>query len=142
MSRHKRIADWHIPLERAIHDWAAAPFEYGVHDCCTFANHCVKALIGLDLMEDHRDYESHEDALRKMHNGGGLEPLVEAACKAHGINEVDVTFAQRGDLCLMDHRAGHNCGVLWLNNKVACAGEAGGIIFLPMETAHRCWRVV
>ena len=141
MARHRRISNWHVPLEQVINTWAVSPFEYGVHDCCTFANHCVHALIGIDLMKGHRDYKSQTDALKKMHKAGGLEPIVEAACREHHLSEVGPSYAQRGDLCLMNHVAGHNCGVLWLNGQVVCAGEDGGILFLPAEAIYRSWRV-
>lgn len=111
------------------------PFDWRVANCCHFAAAWVKAKTGVDPMEGLRRTPTRFSALRLIARCGGS---LEAAWTLRlGRPAIPATFAQEGDVVLLQGRA----GVAVCAGRVAVAVEVGGaFVFVPMREADRAWR--
>jgi len=142
-----RRPDWPSRLMAAIEAARNRPFSWGGLDCCLFACDCVAAMTGVDPAAEFRGrYDSSAKARRRLRafsGGGGLEATVAMLAARHGMAEVRVAQAQRGDLVLIDAPE-------WPSERRAlavCAGlrlavmTAGGVDFVAPARGLRAWRV-
>jgi len=139
----ERRPDWPDRLHQALEAVREAPFRWGTNDCALFACDVVEAMTGLDLAADFRGrYRSQAGAgvVLKRACGGGLEALVEARAAEHGIAEVPVAFAQRGDVVLLDSEAGPALGIC-LGASAALPRADQGFASIDMAAARRAWAV-
>ncbi len=117
-------------------------FQWGVHDCCTFACDVIRDAGGVDYAAPFRGrYRSAAGAARVLRRfaGGGLEAAAEKIAQDNGLEEVPPLMAQRGDFVLLDAAAGPALGVC-LGATFIAAGPAGAVT-LPLKRARRAWRV-
>src|SRR5690242_12826816 len=99
----KRLESWESILDAEIEKARPLAFEWGVHDCATWAANVVLALTGEDLIAAIRgSYTDEESARQVIDAGGGLDACVDAR-----LPRVGVAFAQRGDVV----RWGHSLGI-------------------------------
>jgi hypothetical protein len=117
-------------------------FQWGVHDCCTFACDVIHDAGGVDYAAPFRGrYRSAAGAARVLRRfaGGGLEAAAEKIAQDNGLEEVPPLMAQRGDFILLDAAEGPALGVC-LGATFIAAGPAGAVT-LPLKRARRAWRV-
>ncbi len=117
-------------------------FQWGVHDCCTFACDVIRDAGGVDYAAPFRGrYRSAAGAARVLRRfaGGGLEAAAEKIAQDNGLEEVPPLMAQRGDFVLLDAAEGPALGVC-LGATFIAAGPAGAVS-LPLKRARRAWRV-
>jgi hypothetical protein len=141
-----RYPDWPSRLMGAIDAARAKPFSWGELDCCLFACDCVAAMTGVDPAAWFRGrYHTAAGARRKLriYSGGGLEATVALLAARHGLPEIMVAQAQRGDLVLIDAaecppeaRALAVCAGL----RLAVMTERG-VGFVSPARGLRAWRV-
>jgi hypothetical protein len=75
-----RHDDWQERYNRHIKTCGALPFEWGLHDCVTFAIDTVDAISDLDLWPRVREkyvWHSETEALAIIAKAGSLQALVE-----------------------------------------------------------------
>ena len=73
----------------------------GVNDCCMFAADAVLEITGVDVAAAFRGYRTHEEATSIVQSFGGFAEMCDAIASKFGVPEVRLSFAQRGDLVLV-----------------------------------------
>lgn len=133
---NKKINNWTTALYAQLDAFNANPFNWGTHDCCTFAADCVQAMTGVDQMAGYRGgYKTAVGAARKLAKAGGMV----AAISAELGEPIAPALAQRGDVVCFSSPLGDTCGVC-LGSTIAAAG-LGGITHTAMVQAFQAWRV-
>jgi hypothetical protein len=137
------------------------PFAWGKNDCATFACDAVLAMTGTDLAEPLRGkYDSALLAARTMNafvsdieakksvadrkerpTDNLLESTAFAIAAIHGIRQVPVLRAQRGDVVLVKLENGLALAIVSLNGHEVIAPGATGLRRLPLRSALRAWRI-
>ena len=134
----------HQFMERLLDAVAARcdrPFQWGAHDCCTFACDVIRDAGGVDFAAPFRGrYTTALGATRALRRfaGAGLEAAAEKITQDNGLKEVPPLMAQRGDFVMVDQAAGPALGVC-LGETFVAAGLTG-MVTLPLTRARRAWR--
>ena len=137
----ERYPDWPKRLKAAIEDARDLPFAWGTNDCVMFACNVMLEITGVDFAHEFRgSYDDRRGAMRALQKcaGLGLEALADHLAAKHDIAEVPVAFAQRGDVMLLDSKAGPTLGIC-IGGEMAAPHENGGLAFVPVATARRAW---
>lgn len=129
-----RVRMWQQRLEAVVAERRDMPFEYGTHDCITFAAACVEACTGRTVREIHDHYTGERDGLRLLQMHGGLRALAAARLG----EQISPRLAAPGDVGLYDE-AGRpalavNVGGAWL------APAARGLVPLKPGAVVIAWR--
>lgn len=94
----RRLQDWPLRLEALVAERLAAPFEWGVRDCCLWAADVVLAVTGHDPAADLRGaYTDTAGALAAIKRLRGLQ----VACAQRLGPECPPALAQVGDVGLV-----------------------------------------
>ena len=139
MAKHYLFAE---RLSAAVKARRGRSFQWGSHDCCTFACDVIRDAGGVDYAAPFRGrYTTALGAARALRRfaGGGLETAAEKITQDNGLEEVPPLMAQRGDFVLIDVAEGPALGVC-LGEFLAAAGPDGAATF-PLKRARRAWRV-
>jgi hypothetical protein len=145
----RRVQDWPTLFFHFIESRRHSPFAWGKMDCCLFACDGVLAQTGLDPAACLYRGQYHDalGAARLVRKHGGIEALAAKVCAGLGFVEVPVRLAQRGDIVAI---AGEALGedVPYLGAALGlCTGPAAaftgaaGLVFYPLKSCHRAWRV-
>lgn len=135
----QRFEDWPSRLAAHVETVRAAPFAWGVSDCCLFAADCILAMTGVDLAVEYRGrYRTKRGAYAVLKRlcGGGVEAAVH---RMLGAPLSTPLTAQRGDVVLIDTPDGPALGIC-LGVQCGCQSPHG-TTFLPMPAARLAWRV-
>jgi hypothetical protein len=132
-----RKKDWLNALYAQINDFNSKTFEWGTHDCCTFAAGCVLAVTGVDKMASYRGgYSTKQGATKKLNRAGGMEA---ALTKELGEPLQNILLAQRGDVVCFTSTLGDTAGIC-IGSQIAAAGLEG-VVYAPMSQAFKAWRI-
>lgn len=132
-----RKENWPDALLATVDAAQSKPFAWGTHDCCTFTADCVRAMTGVDLMENFRGrYTSARGAVRAGAEAG-YTALADIWCAA--LTEIAPLTARRGDVILFEAVEGLAVGVVIGHQAVAAGPE--GVTLIPLELWRRAWRV-
>lgn len=136
----KRLPDWDIKLSEFLKENRERDFEWGKWDCCIFANACLKAISGKDVIPKTLKWTDEESAFKAIKEyGGTLDKALEKAALAAGMEAVDVNFVTTGDLVVvMDENkpvAGISDG-----SRVMSPSDGGYAFSLP-STIEKAWRI-
>lgn len=136
-----RCEDWPERLDAWLGAHKATPFAWGTWDCALAACDWVLVAIGADLAEGLRGYKTARGAAGAMRRfaGGGLVEVVEKVAARNGIAEVAPSYAQRGDVVLIESDRGPALGVA-IETGIVCAGP-GGLVRRLRRDAVRAWRI-
>lgn len=129
-----RLRDWPLRLEALMAERLAAPFEWGVRDCCLWAADVVLAVTGHDPAADLRGTYSSADgapAIIKRLRG------IPAACADRLGPEVLPALAQVGDVGLFEE-AGHPALAAYTGGCWMAQGPAG-LVPLPDGMVTTAW---
>lgn len=138
----RRYQDWPSRLHIEIEAARERPFSWGSADCALWACDVILAMTGSDPGALFRGrYTDQESAIRALYDfcGGGLEKAVEAITAEHGMEEVSVRFAQRGDVVLLDIDEGPALGIC-IGHRCAFVGPEG-VAYRALKDCRRAWRV-
>lgn len=95
----KRFPDWETRLCAYLAPLRDKPFEWGTHDCCTFAAGAVEAMTGEDTIPEFRgaysDQASADEALSKVGRGTLIRTMNAKFAR------VPVGHAHRGDIVMI-----------------------------------------
>ncbi len=122
-------------LDALVAQRMAAPFEWGVHDCCLWAADCVRSLTGTDHAADVRGtYSDAAGALRVLARLGGVEAV--AARAGAPVTPLGAAVGDVGLIVLDDRSLLAVCmGAVWL------APGAQGLGAHALQDARKAWRV-
>ncbi len=116
------------------------PFDWGTHDCMTFAADGVKTLIDIDVIEDRRgSWSTESEGSAIVEAEGGFEAMMAARMTASALPEIDPKFAQRGDICLVRYSNQETAGLV-VGTTVAVPGVER-VQFVSRRHIHRAWAV-
>ena len=133
-----RVEGWEKSLNDCIEAALVRPFCWGENDCCLFAADAIRALTGRDPAGDYRRrYASAAQAAKLLQRLGGIEAIPGTA----GFEEVAVAFARRGDVVLAENDGNLLLGVVDMTGRRIAVPGAQGLVFLPLESALKAWRV-
>ena len=91
--------DWQIIFNEFIETNMFKGFKWGTWDCCKFSNACIKAITGEDLIPKELIWKNEKEAMKSIKEyGGTLSKSIAKACKIKGVQEVDKSIMQKGDL--------------------------------------------
>jgi len=128
-----RIPTWEDALANYIAIKRHEPFEYGVNDCCLFAAGAVLEITGEDPMPEFRGkYYSLKGSLKaiKEIGAGTLEATLDGK-----FPEVEIGYAQRGDLAFFDGSVGV------VISGFAYFASDDGLEKVPRAMWDKCWSV-
>ena len=95
----RKLSDWEIYFDDFILKNQNKPFKWGSWDCCKFANACIKAITGEDLIPKSLKWKNEEEAMRSIKEyGDTLLKSIEKACKSKKIKSIPKGFMTKGDL--------------------------------------------
>jgi hypothetical protein len=133
-----RIEGWDTALARYVAAELAAPFEWGRHDCATFALGAVRAVAGRDLAEGLPTWGSGIDAVRTIKAAGAASALAFFAAR---LAEIAPAEAQRGDLVVTgDADDPLMCPAVLLGAAAMSRAPSGMVVF-PRALVRRALRV-
>jgi hypothetical protein len=146
MSAVKRFDDWPTRLDAFIESRKEYAFSWGGQDCCLFACDCILEMTGEDLVRQYRNRYHDAAGAQSMLENFSDEPmtvgsLASEIAKAHGIEKVPVSFAQRGDVVLVLQEERESLGVVSLAGDTLWAPEELGLAELPLSSAIKAWRI-
>jgi hypothetical protein len=126
---------WEVRLADAVESVRNTPFQWGRHDCATWAADVRLALTGQDAAAAWRGrYKSGRGALRVMRRMG-FRTLEAGVTGILGAPLPTPLLAQRGDVVLYGDALG------------VCIGATGlflgpdGLVELPIAACRLAWRV-
>jgi hypothetical protein len=131
-----RLANWQAAFAAELQRHRTMPFEWGKHDCATFACDCAAAVTAFDPMHDLRIYSDKEQADAIIDKEGGLIEMADARFGARQ----RPTMARVADVGLVHTEQGPALAVCNGTTWIAASAD-GGLVALPFEAALMCWRV-
>lgn len=138
----KRLDNWQELLNAAIRGAQSQAFQWGVFDCAKWVCDAVRATTGTDMYAEFRDkYSTRNAAALVIRNfcGGGLAALAEKMANMIGAPEVQVSFARRGDVVLVNE--GKYDSLAIVDDVYAlCAGKTG-LVRVPRVHWRRAWKI-
>lgn len=95
----KKKEDWEMRFHDFIFENKDKPFAWGKWDCCIFANDCIKAMTGNNLIPKELKWKDEVTAIQSIKEyGGTLLKSIEKACKEKKIKSIDKNYIGKGDL--------------------------------------------
>ena len=134
-----RLDDWEQRLEAAL-TAADKPFQWGAHDCCTFAAMCVEAVTGLPIWIAGLSAYTDAAGARRALVRAGYDDLPAALDAALGPRK-PAAFAQRGDVAVVTGPLGAACVVVDLSGERLVGVSPDGVARLPIGEALAAWSV-
>lgn len=143
-----RFKDWPTRFFAFIESRRHLPHTWGINDCCIFTCDGILAQTGLDPAAKlfRGKYRDALGATRLVRKHGGIEAIARKVCREHGYKPISPALASRGDVVLLPARATGNpgkgpaLGMAVGGGQAAFAGPAG-LVFLPVSSCSKAWRV-
>jgi hypothetical protein len=105
----------------------------------------IQAMTGTDVAAVFRGrYHSRKEALEAVKEYTGkssIRAIAEALFREHGMREVPVLSAQRGDAVLVKRGRDWSLGLMALDGKEIVALAKDSLLRWPLDRAVRAWRV-
>ena len=135
----KKKEDWIDIFFEFVRDNKDKPFGWGKWDCCIFANACIKAMTGQNLIPSSLKWKDKESANKAIKDyGKTLSGAVAKACKAKKLQTIKPMFVTTGDLVVFKEGSelvGMSDGFNIL------APSDSGIEFKSHELITKSWRI-
>lgn len=134
-----RYPDWEARLAAYLETIRLRPFEWGRHDCCTFAAGAVEAMTGIDPMPEFRGhYRTRIGSLRALRKLGAGDLASTLDLK---FETVAPSLAHRGDIVMSAGALGICLGGFLI--AVGSEGEREGLVRIDRKAwcEPRAWRV-
>lgn len=131
-----RLDRWDMRLMECVQAAQTKPFEWGSHDCVTFAADCVRAMTGCDPLKGVEPWGDAKGALRAIQARGGLS---DAITSLFG-EPIPPAMARRGDVGMTDGDV-TGFGLLVCCGDVWVGPGLDGLQRLPLDVVRQAWRV-
>jgi len=140
-----RLIDWQARASAYIERVAAQPFRYGSLDCGLFVAGAIEALTGVDVAAPLRgQYTNRAEAFAAIAALCG-SPTMEAVgghlARVHGIPEVGILSAQRGDPVQIRRGRRSSLGIVAMHGTEILTPYRAGLLRLPLNCASRAWHI-
>ncbi len=133
-----RKSCWQCQLAKFFFLSSRTPFAYGSFDCCMFVCDAILAMTGTDIAAEFRGtYSSQKESRRH----GSVRSIAERVTREHGMPEVPVLRAQRGDMALLKRPRDYSLGIFDLSGMAVAAATKKGTVRVPLSEVQRAWRV-
>ena len=129
-----RLPGWEAALAAAVDDARSRPFQWGAHDCATWAFDVRRALTGQDAAQDWRGRYSTAKGAAKVLRRLGFDSLAGLSSAIMG-DAIQPLSAQRGDIVLCEAALGVCVG------SMAVFVAESGLTARPLSGAAMAWRV-
>lgn len=137
----QRVPDWRFRLGQMIESARELQFEWGIFDCALHVSNCIRAITGTDPAESYRRTYSDEAGAAAIY-GESFESFISTMASSLEMPEIEVTFAQRGDVVFVDNSTPQGAvGVVALDPRFAACVFEKGLILVRMHRWKRAWRV-
>jgi len=140
----KRFDNWPGLLDAFVASRRYSEFRWGINDCCLFACDAVLVMTGEDLARGFRDTYYTARGAKKAIEGLGASTLGELAdliAERHELRALPISFAQRGDIVLLERELGESLGIVSLSGVDIWAPAEEGLVEIPVSEPQRAWRV-
>lgn len=133
----QRAPDWPERFAQWVHHRMTRPFEWGRHDCATFATGCVAHLTDTDILHPLQPtWRTETAAARVIRAGGGLLAMAQARLPRRDTP----AHAVRGDLVCVDLDGRPTLGIVGGNGHWCAPGERG-LVWRPMAEVQHVFAV-
>lgn len=144
-----RYFDWPNRLISFITERDSTPLQWGKSDCTLFAADAIQAINGSDPAHFFRGkYATRKQAfvILKKFAGGGLEEAAEMIGKDMGYPEIHPSFANSGDVALIDvenvdPKATGLTMAIMANPTTAIAQGKTGLVYVHSAKLERAWNI-
>lgn len=131
---------------RLLHEFIAnrrnEPFAIGSNDCCLFVCDAIEVITGVDIAVDFRGtYATEKEMLQVIKDNGGVSGIADRVFEDHGIQPIEIPFAGRGDIALLESDGRDALGIISTCGRVIASAGTGGLVFNPKSHAKKAWRV-
>ncbi|KZN30053.1 hypothetical protein N480_03665 [Pseudoalteromonas luteoviolacea S2607] len=124
-----------LALQRYLDTCEDKAFCFGTFDCCLFVADWLKVVNGVDVAADFRGrYKSAIGAKRRLSRLGFSD--IQSVFKHH-LKPIDIAYAQRGDIALVEFEGDLVGGIVCMNN-VYCVTDIG-LSVLEMSAVNSCY---
>lgn len=149
----KKFHDWATRLDKYFNECADKEFKYGVFDCWIFVADGILAMTGEDIIfKFARGYETESEAVILMKKAkpnsnhmpklAVFEFLVNTVAKECKFKQVNINFAKRGDVSLMDQALNNSLGFVDLSGRyVIFPHPKKGIMRAPLKYGYKFWSI-
>ena len=135
-----RRRDWEARLHHALDRVRHLPFSRAEWDCVRFMAYGLDAMTGQGW-EVPLTYATDLQAARHLRRAGGLQNIVDAALRPHGIERISPAFAQRGDVVMCEGKPFPSLGIHFGDVVLTIIEGAGGICTLPPDRITYAWHI-
>lgn len=136
---HARVVGWPERLAQYFAERQARPFEWGAHDCMTFAADAVIMLTGRDPIAQWRGAYATEAEGDAIVGPDGLLAFVSRMMGEFGAPECPVELAQRGDWAMVSVGNLLCAGVV--TGAFVAAPGARRLAHVPLRRAVAAWAI-
>jgi len=140
-----RFPDWESRLVQFFSDKMHIPFQIGVNDCALFACDAVLAITGVDLALSVRGlYSTQEEGhvlINEAVGDSGPVAFYSMVAEEHGIREVPILFARRGDCVMITLESGMALGIVGMDGVWACFAGPDGLERVLTRECSKAWRI-
>jgi hypothetical protein len=140
-----RLPDWQSRLSEYLTRCAHTPFKYGSLDCGLFIAGAIEAVTGVDVALPLRgNYTTRTEAFAAIKALCGvptMEAVAEYIARKHGIPEVPILCAQRGDAVVLKHCRNSTLGIIAMHGTEILTPYKDGILRLPLSLATRAYHI-
>lgn len=142
----KKLSDWVQRFETVVEKKKNLHFDWGTHNCVTFASDLFEATTGKKVQADIKlapnSTERQAYVVLKKFAGGGIDNALEKTAKEFGLEEIPPLMAQRGDLLIVEFDGTRCAATVNLTGRSAIAVTPDkGLADIPMKFAVRAWRI-
>jgi hypothetical protein len=141
----KRLPDWQSRLSEYLTSCARTCFKYGTLDCGLFVADAIQATTGVDVADPLRDkYRTRTEAfaaIKVLCGKASMEAVAAYLAARHGIQEVPVLCAQRGDAVVLGKGSRSALGIVAMHGTEILTPYKDGILRLPLSHALKAYRI-
>ena len=114
-------------------------------DCGLFVANAIEAMTAIDVAEPLRGtYTNRREAfaaIKALCGQASMEAVAEYLAKQHGLPQVPVLCAQRGDPVMLRHGRTSSLGILAMHGTEILTPYKDGLLRLPLSHATRAWHI-
>lgn len=131
-----RRSDWSSRLDVFLRQQADRNFQYGDFDCCLFVCDAIEVMTGIDpaagLRGEYGSVRSAAELMKVTCGAASVARITEQVTKVHGMPEIPVLRAGRGDMLLISRARDYSLGIVPLDGRGAIVAGKKGLLRVPL----------